>query len=157
MKITGGCHCGAVRYEVAMDELPLTYACHCLDCQTASSSAFGLHALMPEETLQISGRLTSYRYGNARLASHHRLCAECHTRIYNTTNAAPGMVVLRAGTLDASSMIGPCAHIWVKRKQPWLQLPIDMPQWPESPTPEAFAQALARSPGTGRAARMPCN
>ncbi|MGM3390134.1 GFA family protein [Stutzerimonas stutzeri] len=149
MKITGGCYCGAVRYKVAMDKLPLTYACHCLDCQTASSSAFGLHALLPEETLHINGALNSYRYGNTGLASHHRLCAECHTRIYNTTNAAPGMVVLRAGTLDKSCVIEPSAHIWVTRKQPWLQLPIDIPHWPKSPTPEAFAQALVRSSRNG--------
>ncbi|WP_172149491.1 GFA family protein [Pseudomonas tumuqii] len=142
MKITGGCHCGAVSYVVATDNLPPSYACHCLNCQTTSGSAFGLHALLPEDALQITGELSDYRYEGTHQASHHRLCAHCHTRIYNTTSAAPGMLVLRAGTLHNSAEIEPIAHIWVKRKQPWLQLDEGCPSWPESPTPEAFAQAM---------------
>ena len=39
MKITGGCHCGAITYEAEID--PSTVAiCHCTDCQTLSGSAF---------------------------------------------------------------------------------------------------------------------
>lgn len=142
MKITGGCHCGAVSYVVATDNLPPTYACHCLDCQTTSGSAFGLHALLPADALQISGELSDYCYEGAHQASQQRLCGHCHTRIYNTTSAAPGMLVLRAGTLHNSAEIEPIAHIWVKRKQPWLQLAEGIPSWPESPTAEAFAQVL---------------
>ena len=33
MKITGGCQCGAVRYEIE-GPLPHAYACHCGDCRT---------------------------------------------------------------------------------------------------------------------------
>ncbi|MEM7293879.1 MAG: hypothetical protein AAF420_10870, partial [Pseudomonadota bacterium] len=39
--LQGGCQCGATRYRI--NGQPLTfYACHCLDCQKQSSSAFGL-------------------------------------------------------------------------------------------------------------------
>jgi len=144
MKITGGCHCGAVSYVVATENLPPTYACHCLDCQTTSSSAFGLHALLPVDALQVSGALSDYHDAGASHASRQWRCARCHTRIYNTTSAAPGMLVLRAGTLQNSAAIEPVAHIWVKRKQPWLQLAEGIPSWPESPTAEAFAQALGK-------------
>jgi|GEM_PF-145939 len=142
MNITGGCHCGAVSYVVAMDNLPAIYACHCLDCQTASGSAFGLHALLPERVVQITGELSEYRYEGALTASRHWVCARCHTRICNTNSAVPGMRVLRAGTLHNSAAIEPIAHIWVKRKQPWLQLAEGIANWPENPTPEAFARVL---------------
>ena len=47
----GGCRCGAVRYKLALDTLPLTYACHCLDCQTWSGSAFSQQTFVPEAAL----------------------------------------------------------------------------------------------------------
>jgi len=54
--IEGGCRCGAVRYRLASTQLPRAYACHCLDCQTWSGSAFSLNALLPEDGFSVSGR-----------------------------------------------------------------------------------------------------
>lgn len=43
---TGGCQCGALRYEIT--EAPqLTYACHCTDCQRPTSSAFPMAIVVP--------------------------------------------------------------------------------------------------------------
>jgi len=42
LPITGGCSCGAIRYEIASFPL-LLYTCNCTDCQTASGSAFALN------------------------------------------------------------------------------------------------------------------
>ena len=39
MKITGGCHCGAITYEAEVDAERVAL-CHCTDCQTLSGSAF---------------------------------------------------------------------------------------------------------------------
>jgi len=76
MPITGGCRCGAVRYEVASDALPLTYACHCLDCQTWSGSAFALHAMLPSSLLQIEGEAHRFSLtdGEAMASDQCRLC-----------------------------------------------------------------------------------
>ncbi|MGR8935486.1 MAG: GFA family protein [Gammaproteobacteria bacterium] len=43
---TGGCHCGAVRYEVDVPENLLVYECNCSIC---SKSGF-LHLIVPAET-----------------------------------------------------------------------------------------------------------
>ena len=37
----GGCQCGAVRYTLATDKIT-AYACHCLECQKQSASAFAI-------------------------------------------------------------------------------------------------------------------
>ncbi|WP_395607821.1 GFA family protein [Pseudomonas sp. B22129] len=142
MIFTGQCRCTAVTYQLDMDALPAIYACHCNSCQTWSGSAFALHALLPADALQVAGPVTQYAYALDGQRSEHQLCAVCHTRISNTTTAAPGLQVLRVGTLDSSPSLQPLAHIWVSRKQPWLTLPEGVPTWPQSPTPEAFAQAL---------------
>ncbi|MBV4458024.1 GFA family protein [Pseudomonas sp. COR58] len=143
MTLAGGCRCGAVTYRSTTD-LPLAvYACHCQHCQAWSGSSFALHALLPADAFTLEGPLTEYAYEDQGVRSRHHLCATCHTRIYNTTSAAPGLWVLRAGTLHERAALSPVAHIWIQHKQPWLNLPAGIPAWPESPTPEAFAAALS--------------
>jgi hypothetical protein len=143
MTLTGTCRCAAITYSLSSDAPIAVYACHCTDCQTWSGSSFALHSLLPEGALTLSGPLTEYAYEENGQHARHYLCGTCHTRIYNTTSAAPGLWVLRAATLDNSPQLTPMAHIWTRHKQAWLNLPQDIPNWPQSPTPQAFMQALA--------------
>lgn len=143
MKLAGGCRCGAVSYRSLTDTPIAVYACHCRNCQAWSSSSFALHALLPGEAFIVEGPVSEYTFEECGQQARHYVCATCHTRLYNTTSAAPGMWILRAGTLEQRCSLTPVAHIWVKHKQPWLSLPIGIPTWPESPTPEAFAAALS--------------
>ena len=144
-EIQGGCRCGAVRYTLALDTLPSTYACHCLDCQTWSGSAFSLQTFLPEAALAVSGPIVVYGFttpsGNT---STQRMCGVCHARIYNTNSARPNVAVVRAGTLDRSNELRVVAHIWVKRKQQWLTLPDGVPTWPEAAPAAELLQALAQ-------------
>ena len=142
-EIQGGCRCGAVRYTLALEALPLTYACHCRDCQTWSGSAFSQQASMPEAALKVSGPLVVYELTNpSGRISTQRMCGVCHTRVYNSNSARPGVVVVRAGTLDRSDELEVVAHLWVKRKQPWLNLPEGVAAWPEGAPPAELLQAL---------------
>jgi len=143
-EIRGGCRCGAVRYTLALDELPRTYACHCRDCQTWSGSAFSQQTFLPEAGFSVTGPLAVYELTNASgRVSTQRMCGVCHTRIFNSNSARPGVVVVRAGTLDRSDELEVGAHIWVKRKQPWLTLPEDVATWPEGAPLADLLQALA--------------
>jgi len=142
--IQGGCRCRAVRYTLALEELPPTYACHCRDCQTWSGSAFSQQTPQPEALLSVTGPIVVYELtGPSGRVSMQRMCSICHTRIYNSNSARPGLVVVRAGTLDRSDELEVVAHIWTKRKQPWLQLPEGTPAWLESAPPEDFMRLLA--------------
>ena len=42
LPITGGCQCGAIRYEITLFPL-LLYTCNCTDCQRQTGSAFALN------------------------------------------------------------------------------------------------------------------
>lgn len=144
-EIQGGCRCGAVRYTLALDALPPTYACHCRDCQTWSGSAFSQQTAVPDTALSVSGPVVVYELTTpSGRVSTQRMCGVCHTRVYNTNSARPGVVVVRAGTLDRSDELQALAHIWVKRKQPWLVLPEGVSTWPEGAPPAELALALAR-------------
>ena len=142
--IQGGCRCGAVRYTLALDALPRTYACHCRDCQTWSGSAFSQQAFLPEASLVATGPLAEFELTTpSGRVSIQRMCGVCHTRIYNSNSARPGVVVVRAGTLDRSDELDVVAHIWTKRKQPWLKLPDNVPGWTEGAPVAELLQALA--------------
>jgi hypothetical protein len=144
--IGGGCRCGAVRYTLALDRLPLTYACHCTDCQTWSGSAFSQQAVVAEDGVQASGPIAIFALTSpSGRISRQRMCEICHTRLFNTNSARPGVAVIRAGTLDRSNELVVTAHIWTRSKQPWLELPEGAPRWAEAPPPEDMAKALGFS------------
>ena len=103
-EIWGGCRCGAVRYKLALDALPSTYACHCLDCQTWSGSAFSQQTFLPEAALTVTGPVVVYEFTTpSGRTSTQRLCGVCHARIYNSNSARPNVAIVRAGTLDRSN------------------------------------------------------
>ena len=135
--LAGGCRCGQCRYTLAYDAVPVTYACHCLDCQTMTGSACTLHALLPAERLSIEGDIIAWENRNSQgKLTSQRFCATCKTRLYSTNEGRPGTVLLRMGTLDDSMRIVPAVHIWVRRKQFWVGLPADAETYEEGMPPE---------------------
>ena len=144
MTITGGCRCGACRYTLAVDTMPPVYCCHCRDCQTWSGSAFTEQAVVPATAISATGPIVEYGFisPSGSISTQH-LCGTCHARLWNTNTARPGIAVVRAGTLDQSDVLVPKAHIWAKRKQPWVVLSDDVPTWPENAPPADFIAALS--------------
>ena len=144
--IEGGCRCGRVRYRVAMGELPKAYACHCLDCQTWSGSAFSVQFVLPEDQLEVTGEPALYERVSPESGrtSRQRACPVCFTRVFNTNSARPGLAVVRAGTLDRSDELSIAAHIWTKRKMGGTVIPADVPTWSEGAPPADFVAALSR-------------
>ena len=53
-KLTGGCLCGAVRFE-SIAEPEMIVACHCTTCQKNTGSAFSLNVAMSENQVTITG------------------------------------------------------------------------------------------------------
>ncbi len=146
-QIEGGCRCGRVRYRVTLDKLPNVYACHCLDCQTWSGSAFSLQFFHQENRFVVTGEpalyeLTSQTSGRT---SRQYACPVCFTRIYNKNSSRPGFVTIRAGTLDRSNELAIVAHIWTKRKMRGVDIPPDVPSWPEGAPSGDFVAALLRA------------
>ena len=145
MSLTGRCDCGATTYAVAAEGVK-AYACHCLNCQTRSGSAFALHAMIPAETFTCDGATVTHVRKSSGMEITEVFCATCHTRISNSNSLLAGMVFLQVGTLDISDRIQPFAHIWTSRKQAWIALPDGIAAFDQSPSPEDFGAALAAAP-----------
>ncbi|RIA46877.1 hypothetical protein DFR49_1437 [Hephaestia caeni] len=145
--VTGGCRCGAVRYDLTPDRLPPVYCCHCRDCQTWSGSAFVEQAVVPANALSITkGAPTEQAFTTPiGVISRQFGCPACFSRLYTASPSRPGMLTLRAGTLDASDAVMPIAHIWTKRMQRWITLPDGVPAFAENAPADAFAAILSRA------------
>ena len=145
MTLAGGCHCGACRYELALAEMPKAYACHCLNCQTWSGSAFSEQILLAESALSITGPVVEYDFQSpSGSRSLQRMCGICHVRLYNTNTMRAGLAVVRAGTLDRSDELDVPTHIFVSGKQAWLTLPADAEIFDKAATTEAIVRLFAR-------------
>jgi hypothetical protein len=146
--MTGGCACGAIRYEVTCEPLAV-YACHCTECQRQSSSAFALAAPVPRASYRITqGDLGVWSRVNSRgITVRSWFCRSCATRIYGDRDDR-ATINIRAGTLDDTRWIERVAHLWTRSKQPWLHLDPDEPAHPSQPDDfRAFLSAHRRQPG----------
>ena len=122
LPLTGGCSCGAIRYEVTSFPL-LLYTCNCTDCQTASGSAFALNMPVATKDFHIlRGEPKGWHHSSpsgAEVTSW--FCGDCGARIYGSRQSRPESMNLRAGTLDDTGWLVPVAHMFMKSAQPWIQ------------------------------------
>ena len=114
----GGCECGYIRYEFNADPLSC-YTCHCTDCQTRSGSAFTTAMIIPSAALALTeGETSDWEAG----AGVFKFCNRCGAHLWAEANIAPGLALIRVGTLDDSTWIAPVAHIWTDSALSWVEL-----------------------------------
>ncbi|MCP4433794.1 MAG: GFA family protein [Gammaproteobacteria bacterium] len=120
-KLRGGCQCGYIRYRIVGEPLTL-YACHCLDCQAQSASAFGLSMWVNFVDFELQQGELKFWSARADNGSDKQcaFCPNCGTRIYHASDRE--IISLKAGSLDDKSILQPVAHIWTKRAYEWLGL-----------------------------------
>lgn len=140
---TGRCECEALRYALAAPPL-FTHACHCLDCQRRTGTAFAMTTIVLRSDLAITQGELVARKVSPRTTIYS--CADCRTFIYAASTAFPATITMRPGTFDEETLVTPKAHIWVRRKQAWLSLPEGVPQFQEGYDAETTwpAESLAR-------------
>jgi hypothetical protein len=64
---------------------------------------------------------------------YRSICARCGSPISGRGEAYPGILFLKAGTLDDPSRVQPGAHMWCAEKQTWLITEEGIPQFDGSP------------------------
>jgi hypothetical protein len=130
---TGGCQCGAVRYECAGEPMAL-YICHCRECQHQSASAFGMSLSMPAGTMRATQGMPKFW---ARLANSGRqvrcaFCPDCGSRLWHEP-VDGDYLTIKAGSLDQPVDVSQAIHIWTSRKLPGVIIPTRAQRFPEEP------------------------
>jgi len=124
-KRTGGCLCGAVRYELDWPAQAIV-VCHCRDCQKQAGSAFSVVGVARREGLRVFGELRTFTHpGSSGEAVNRKFCADCGSPILTDTAAArrDGIVFFKAGTLDETADLVPTVHFWMRSAQAWFAVP----------------------------------
>jgi hypothetical protein len=98
MKATGGCHCGAVRFEAELTPPPVpALDCNCSICRM---SGF-LHVVVPLHQFELlTGRdaLSSYRFGTG--TAEHLFCRHCGVKSFYQPRSHPNAWSVNANCLD---------------------------------------------------------
>ena len=142
LPITGGCVCGAIRYELKTEPI-LMLKCHCRDCQHITGSGFAPAFLVPADAFRVThGQLRYCLTPSLRRGKHKRgFCPECGSRITGgefTEGESPFVGVL-ASSLDDPGLFKPQMDIFVSDAQPWDQMDPAIPKferYPPIPTKE---------------------
>lgn len=154
--LTGGCACGAVRYELASAPM-FVHCCHCRDCQRQTGSAFVINGLIEaDRVVLLAGTPQPVRVPTDSGQPHDIYrCPQCWTALWSDYGARGWLLFVRGGTLDNPAAIAPDVHIYTRSKLPWVALPEGVPAfgdfydaralWPE--------QAMARRRAASKAAR----
>lgn len=132
---TGGCQCGAVRFEIAGDMPETIYVCHCRECQKQSASAFGISVPVKRDDFRlIQGHLAHWqRTADSGNTIDCAFCPQCGSRIWHSPSIAPEMLRVRGGALDAPPDVSRAVHIWTKRKLAGVEIPAGATQLPGQP------------------------
>lgn len=121
--VTGGCLCGAVRYEVTG---PLGRAgyCHCEDCRRASGSAFGVSVRVAAADFRVvSGTPKAFtKAGDSGRLVTRCFCPDCGSPLYTLPPLHPDIVFIKAGSLDDPTMVRPERQAWMRSRVDWAEI-----------------------------------
>jgi len=133
LPLTGGCNCGAVRYEVAEPLVRASY-CHCKRCQRRSGAAASPQAHPAPGSFRIVAGEDKLRMWKPDDSDGQKwFCSECGSAVYGSNASHPESVGIRMGTFDEDPGIRPTVRQFVAYAAPWEPLPTDdLPRFPES-------------------------
>ena len=131
MKLSGGCHCGAVRYEV--EGTPQHVAlCHCGDCRRSAGAPMVCWAAFAEGELKVvQGDVTTFYSSGTALRS---FCPQCGTGLfYRNAEYLPGIVDIQSATLDDPNLLPAGAHIQTAERLHWMETAHELPAFERFP------------------------
>ena len=136
---TGGCLCGAVRYESAGEPL-FSLQCHCRDCQKSSGTAYIAAMRVPADSFRITQGAPKRFVSKADSGNEitRAFCGDCGSPLYVQVSTRPDIVGLRVGTLDEPAEFRPEADIFVKSAQPWDHMDPALPKFPTYPAGKSY-------------------
>jgi hypothetical protein len=133
---TGGCECGAIRYEVT--EAPLVmFNCHCRPCQKVTGGPYTPVVLVRRKAFRFTQGTPKYHLtDNIKGAKHKRgFCGDCGSRVTGADfekKQAP-WVGLTASSLDDPTIFKPAYDIFTSHAQAWDPMDPKLPKHSEYP------------------------
>jgi hypothetical protein len=134
LPLTGGCLCGAVRYEVTEPLVGAGY-CHCTRCQRRTGTAASASARIAPGSLRIVSGEGLVKAWQPPDGFAKAFCSECGGALWSQRPDDPGVISVRLGTFDSDPGIRPSVRTYVAYAAAWEAIPDDgLPRFPESRT-----------------------
>jgi hypothetical protein len=125
--MTGGCLCGAVRYEAQGNPLFAVH-CHCRDCQRASGTGHVPVMGMAKSSFKVTGETRSYTVqGTSGLRTTRHFCSTCGSLLFGMADMAP----------ESVSVFQPEAILFARSRLAWDELAGSLPEFDTMPPPPA--------------------
>jgi hypothetical protein len=131
MAATGGCHCGAIRYEAEGEAL--THAlCHCTDCQRHAGAPMVGWTMYPLASVKVT-KGTPKVYESSQHGRRH-FCAHCGTGLfYTNAEILSGIIDIQSATYDDPAAVPARAHIQVAERISWMERAHELPAFERYP------------------------
>ena len=141
--VTGGCLCGAVRYE-AYGSPSLSAICHCRMCQRASGAPFMGLLFMPSDAVKV---IKGYpRVYHSSPTSDRHFCPACGSPLFFVRHTR-SLCAVTVGSLDNPHIFKPTMHVCMESAMEWLDIRDDAPRY--STKPEGMTPLMEYDPVTG--------
>ena len=123
MQVHGSCHCGAIKFEAAVDPSRVTI-CHCTACQNLTGSAYRVTVAASAEGFRLThGSPKIYiKVGDSGNKRAQVFCAECGSHLYaHAAVENPESLGLRVGCLQERTALVPSKRIWCRSALAWSE------------------------------------
>jgi hypothetical protein len=144
---SGGCLCGAVRFETDAPSLFCVHD-HCAWCQRAHGSAFvtwiGFRADV--FTVRPTGGDAELRWYASSEKSERGFCTRCGTTMFFRSQLAPGEIHVALACVDDPAAFQPTAHIFWDSHVAWFPFSDDLPKVGRDAKSLAQYQVLPQKP-----------
>ena len=127
-KTTGGCLCGAVRYEVR-GPLRDIVNCHCSMCQRQHGN-FGPHSKARKENITVT-KSDGLEWFKTSDIARRGFCRVCGSSLFWEPFNLDGTGIV-AGSLDAPTGLKTIGHIFVGEKSDFYEIDDNLPQFEAS-------------------------
>src|SRR4051812_18400957 len=117
---TGGCACGAIRYQSTAEPM-LTLHCHCRDCQRASGGPFSAFVIVPKQGFKLLQGSPRFHDSPSEAGgkTHRGFCPDCGSPVVVNSDAVPHIAAIRTASLDDPSGCQPQMDVWTSDAHPW--------------------------------------
>jgi hypothetical protein len=133
MAYTGGCACGAIRFEIAADPL-FQNDCQCRDCQRKSGTGHGSYLTFPRQGVTQTGEAKAWDItGDSGHVKTRAFCPTCGSPVYMTFSAMPEVFTVHAASLDDPGRYQPQAVTYAVRGHAWDFLDPALPKFEKMP------------------------
>ncbi len=118
-KLSGGCICGAIRYETEAEPAAML-KCHCRDCQRAGGSGYAPVLAVPAAAVTVTGAPRYYNtVGDEGKAVQRGFCPTCGSQVLVKLERLPDLLGIQAASLDDPSLFKPGLDIFTSSAWAW--------------------------------------